>query len=197
MAYQLQTRTIEMDGCDPVEITSAYTPGGAYIGDEAWAQKLEELGIAPELRAPDNEVCSIGFCEREQKWYGWSHRAMWGFGIGDTVAKGDCAYTADTVDGLIEDYVGFFADVCDPDETRALLVPDYENNRVWVGEKHYVATMASSAEGVALAIECPEMLPQGQITMGGYWMGVGRGAWTARTLEDAKQMACDFAEGVG
>ena len=27
------------------------------------------------------------------KWYGWSHRAMYGFGIGDKVKKGDCAYT--------------------------------------------------------------------------------------------------------
>lgn len=26
------------------------------------------------------------------KWYGWSHRAMYGFGIGDKVKKGDCAY---------------------------------------------------------------------------------------------------------
>ena len=27
------------------------------------------------------------------KWYGWSHRATYGFGIGDKVKKGDCAYT--------------------------------------------------------------------------------------------------------
>ena len=26
------------------------------------------------------------------KWYGWSHRAVYGFGIGDKVKKGDCAY---------------------------------------------------------------------------------------------------------
>lgn len=26
------------------------------------------------------------------KWYGWSHRAVYGFGIGDTVKKGDVAY---------------------------------------------------------------------------------------------------------
>lgn len=26
------------------------------------------------------------------KWYGWSHRAMYGFGIGDKIKKGDCAY---------------------------------------------------------------------------------------------------------
>lgn len=27
--------------------------------------------------------CGLGFSEKEQKWYGWSHRAIQGFGIGD------------------------------------------------------------------------------------------------------------------
>lgn len=192
--YEMKECVIE--GLPPPYHMAAYTPDGAYIGTEEWAQKLEERGIVPELRAPDHNVCSIGFCEREQKWYGWSHRAMYGFGIGSKVERGDCAYTADTVDGLIEEYVAFFADVTDPEETRALLRPDYENNRVWVGQKSYQAKIANSPDGVALAIECPEMLPEGAITFGGYWMNVGRGEWTAETLEDARQMACDFAEGV-
>lgn len=29
-----------------------------------------------------------GFSEKEQKWYGFSHRAIYGFGVGD-VCKGD------------------------------------------------------------------------------------------------------------
>lgn len=32
---------------------------------------------------------SIGFSEDEQKWYGWSHRAIYGFGIGYEVKEGD------------------------------------------------------------------------------------------------------------
>lgn len=64
------------------------------------------------------KIHSIGFSEKEQKWYGWSHRAIYGFGIGSKVKKGDCAYTEE------------------------------------------------------------------------------RGEWTAKTLEDAKQMAMDFAKGV-
>jgi len=27
----------------------------------------------------------LGFSEKEQKWYGWSHRAIEGFGIGDMI----------------------------------------------------------------------------------------------------------------
>ena len=46
---------------------------------------------------------SIGFSEKEQKWYGWSHRAIYGFGIGSKIKKGDCGYkgkawTAKTLD---------------------------------------------------------------------------------------------------
>lgn len=31
----------------------------------------------------------MGFSDREQKWYGWSHRAVVGFGIGDMVFEVD------------------------------------------------------------------------------------------------------------
>lgn len=194
MSYEMRECIIE--GLPPPHHMAAYTPDGHYIGAEDWAQELERRGIAPTVRTDEDRVCSIGWCEREKKWYGWSHRAIYGFGIGSTVEKGDCAYTASTVDELMEDYVAFFADVSEPGETRAKLTPDYENNRVWVGETHYPAVMVSGGDGIVLAIEHPEMMPQGHITMGGYWMGVGRGAWTAHTLEDAKQMACDFAESV-
>lgn len=27
----------------------------------------------------------LGYSEKEQKWYGWSHRAVHGFGIGDMI----------------------------------------------------------------------------------------------------------------
>lgn len=32
---------------------------------------------------------SIGYSPRNAKWYGWSHRAVAGFGVGSTVKKGD------------------------------------------------------------------------------------------------------------
>ena len=40
---------------------------------------------------------SIGFSETEQKWYWWSHRAIYGFGVGSEVKKGDAGY--DPVEG--------------------------------------------------------------------------------------------------
>lgn len=41
-----------------------------------------------------SNVPSIGFSEEEQKWYGWSHRAIYGFGIGSEVKKGHAGYEA-------------------------------------------------------------------------------------------------------
>lgn len=66
------------------EMTSAFTPSGQYIGDSRIAFRLiVKRGIKPEYRTEHSNVCSIGFCEREQKWYGWSHRGICGFGVGD------------------------------------------------------------------------------------------------------------------
>lgn len=39
---------------------------------------------------------AIGFSEKEQKWYGWSHRAIYGFGIGDIPIE---CYPGKTVKG--------------------------------------------------------------------------------------------------
>ncbi len=75
-----------------VIIKSAYTMDGHYIGNPRTARYIVvKRGIKPELSDPIHKVCSIGFCEKEQKWYGWSHRAIYGFGIGDVVSEGDCA----------------------------------------------------------------------------------------------------------
>lgn len=63
---------------------SAFTPEGHYIGNPRDAFRLiVKRGIKPQLRTEHSKTCSIGFCERENKWYGWSHRGICGFGIGD------------------------------------------------------------------------------------------------------------------
>lgn len=65
-------------------IKSAYTSDGLYIGDPKMAHWLvAKRGIKPELRTETSQTCSIGFSEQQQKWFGWSHRGICGFGIGD------------------------------------------------------------------------------------------------------------------
>lgn len=70
---------------EPTRMKSAYTPSGAYIGNPKNARYLVKRGIIPELRTPDSNVCSIGYSPKDRKWYGWSHRAIYGFGIGSKI----------------------------------------------------------------------------------------------------------------
>ena len=90
--------------CDDFEIKWAVTKSGDYIGDPKTAHMLcKEKGIAPEKR-PGTSVCSIGFCQKDNKWYGWSHRAICSFGVGDVVKEGDCT----TESGYVDDYLKEF-----------------------------------------------------------------------------------------
>jgi hypothetical protein len=90
---------------------------GLYIGDIATAYSMSNL-VYLQGADYDSKVVAVGFNKEEKKWYGWSHRGKYGFGIGSTVREGDIAY----------------------------------NNEI--------------------------------------------GEWTAETLEDAKQMAIDFARSI-
>lgn len=68
----------------PIQMHSGYSLDGHYIGDIATTRHLcEKYGIKPELKSPDSKVCSIGFSEKHNKWFGWSHRAISGFTIGN------------------------------------------------------------------------------------------------------------------
>ena len=88
-----------------VIVKSAYTPNGSYIGDPKTAHYLiVKKGIKPEKANPTHNVCSIGFCEKEQKWYGWSHRAIYGFGIGSKVEEGDCCASSGYTEEYLEEH---------------------------------------------------------------------------------------------
>ena len=83
----------------------AYNPTGDFIGMSKFAHRLCKLrGIAPEKSKPEHSVCSIGFSEQEQKWYGWSHRAIFGFGIGHVVEEGSCTAESGWTDEWLKDH---------------------------------------------------------------------------------------------
>ena len=91
--YELRKEIVEVEGNDPLEWTMAYTPNGDYIGDPKTAHRLvAKRGIQPIKASDTNGVCSIGYSVKDGKWYGWSHRALYGFKVGSTCKKGDCHY---------------------------------------------------------------------------------------------------------
>jgi len=90
---------------DEITMKSAYTPEGHYIGNPKWAHRLcKTWGIKPGLLHPTNKVCSIGFNSKDGKWYGWSHRAICGFQIGDVVKEGDCCAMSGRTDKYLAEH---------------------------------------------------------------------------------------------
>jgi len=110
---------------EPLEIKVAYTPDGDYIGDSKWAYRLCKVrGIKPEKLKSEHSICSVGFCDREQKWYGWSHRAIYGFGIGSETKRGDCAYHATDKEDYLLDTIRFWTEDDHLEVTGALVYED-------------------------------------------------------------------------
>jgi hypothetical protein len=161
---------------------------GHYIGNEGRTRYLcEELGIAPELAHPRAKVCSVGFCDKEQKWYGWSHRAISGFGIGSVIRRGDCAYRAPTAEAYGQQILDFFCD----DET------------IYLNRTHRPTVDADGVRGVMIEATYSDTVPNERLRgtkfqrFCRYPEAFGKGEWVVETLEQARQAACDFADAVG
>ena len=90
---------------EPIWIATAYNSKDEYIGNLDWLEKLIKKGIVPEVisskKKNKDQPCSIGRSVLDGKWYGWSHRAIHGFEVGDKVKKGDCCASS----GLIDSYL--------------------------------------------------------------------------------------------
>jgi hypothetical protein len=85
--YDIKTEIWSIRGNDKTEVLAAYNKAGKYIGEPKTAKMLtEKFGIKQiEPANPEGTVCCIGFNPDKETWYGWSHRAICGFGKGDMV----------------------------------------------------------------------------------------------------------------
>jgi hypothetical protein len=173
--YRVERVTHHMaDGNNPVtDIKAYYALDGTYIGNRKTAMYLlKKKGIRHfEKRTKTSDGASIGYNPNEKKWYGWSHRAIFGFTIGSTCKIGDAHFNPSNEKEFIESLQDWHSD--DPD----IIISRAESQFGREG-------MIVSRKGSKLSTF--EAFPK-------EW---GKGKWTARTLEDAKQMAKDFAESV-
>jgi len=73
----------------------AFTPNGNRIGRSKDAYYLcKKRGLTKlQPSSKSSRQCSIG--KKDKKWYGWSHRAICGFGIGDMLFKERCPGATD------------------------------------------------------------------------------------------------------
>jgi len=130
VGYQVRTEEHSVgDDGEKVVVKFAHTvPGGDFVGNSLDAHRLFKRGIKPEKADPSDSICSIGFCILQQKWYGWSHRAICGFGIGDVVKEGDCTAASGWTDEYLEMHpdadkslpVGFTAKTLDDAKLMAI-----------------------------------------------------------------------------
>jgi hypothetical protein len=175
-------------GGDGLEMVCCYTPEtGEWIGDDKDAEFLcMELGLKniQKISKSPGSPCQIGFSEKEQKWYGWSHRAIFGFGIGSKCKKGSGGYIPVDESDSIADGLRFWDDEYYLN-VRAGEIEEVNGDRgVWITWDYNDTVPNKKLRGTSSSVfwTFPEVY--------------GRGEWTAKTLEDAKQMAAEFANGV-
>jgi hypothetical protein len=183
---------VALDDNDPgTEWKAAYSLiDGSYIGSCKDAEYFEEKGIMPQA-IPGNHVASIGFCKEEQKWYGWSHRAVFGFGIGSKVKKGDCAYKPTDPQDMLDDMIRFWVD----DENESVTADVITKQEMDVEDPH------GDRDGVGILLEVERIRKKdNKLLTSTHWNPYpdkwARGEWEAKTIDDAKQMAIDFARSV-
>ncbi len=81
----------DMPPDDTMTTDVARTKTGDYIGDPSAAAYLcGKLGIAPDPPRKGASVCNYGWSEKHERYFGWSHRAVVGFALGDMVFDEDC-----------------------------------------------------------------------------------------------------------
>lgn len=142
------------------------------------------------------DVCSIGWSPSTKKWYGWSHRAISGFTIGSKVTKENAAFIPSDKNSFIENLLKFWElppdgswNVFEESGFKKKLIKYEETEHSELGpglEVKYKTSFFGKQEG------------RSSYTRTSFepFIQWGKGEWTAKTLEDAKQMAIDFAKGV-
>lgn len=102
---------------DPVDRTTKNMP--TYADGRAKVTHTEWLGIkndGPGKASNGNTISSYGK-STNGKWYGWSHRAMYGFKVGDKITPTDAGnvdkepYTIKTDDQAMQAAIDFAEDV--------------------------------------------------------------------------------------
>lgn len=160
---------------------------GSYltrVGMEDEVKFLLKYGITEQVQDGygNPTTCCIGFNPKESKWYGWSHRAIYGFGIGSEIKQGDCGFEPSNKEEFIEMSMAFWGN----SEYALNGVEEYteKKNGILIQYTYNNEVPNESLRGTLYTHFCE------------YPKKWGKGKWVAKTIEEAKQMAIDFAESV-
>lgn len=149
-----------------------------HVGLEKDIKFLADREITQEL------THGVGFSPKDGKWYGWSpHRAIYGFKIGSTCEKGDCHYVGSNIEEQELAAIKFWLDD-DHLNVRSEGIVEIEGKQYFNIKWEYTNDIPN--EKLRGTTSCVTRL----VTES------GKGEWTAKTMDDAKQMAVDFNEKV-
>ena len=162
-----------------------------HVGLEGEIKWLLKRGITEHLQSINGGSMQLGFNPDEQKWYGWSHRALYGFTTGSECKKGSCHYQADNKENFAEACLGF-----------------WQGDEYSVGDDKYEFTKGSDyygdelVDGVLVTYTYNDKVPNEKLrgskseNFSPFPDKWGKGEWVATNMVEAKEMACDFAKGV-
>jgi hypothetical protein len=160
-----------------------------FVGSEANLMFLLKFGITEQIQSHHEEkgsTASIGFNPITQKWYGWSHRAIYGFGIGSVCQRGMAGFKEKSKEDFVEQELIVLQYLCkDSPKIEKVGIKEHTVNGVEgvITEYHIGIDLVESSK---ISVSC-EFQP---------YPPLGKGEWTARTLSEAKEMAINFAEDV-
>ncbi len=148
-----------------------------HVGMEYTIKHLATFEITEEL------THGVGFSLKDGKWYGWSHRAIYGFKVGSACNKGDCHYKGSDLKEQEDAAIGFWTDEHHKN-VRCDGVVEQDNEKYFDIKWNYSGDVPNKKLRNTISGNLHHI------------KDLGRGEWTAKTMEDAKQMAIDFNEGV-
>lgn len=129
----LEEYKIKIEESSGIKMIFVYNKDDKYIGTlEDFKMYIEKFGLSQIQTFKNNKTCSIGFNEEKQRWYGWSHRGICSFGIGDIVEEGSCCASSGYVDEYVKEHsdedlslpVGFKAETLEDAKRMAIAFAD-------------------------------------------------------------------------
>lgn len=145
---------------------------------------LYKYGITENIFSTfgQGDPINVGYSPSDNKWYGWSHRAIFGFTEGSKCKLGNVQFSPSNKEEFKKDLYNFWAEDVDVKSVEIEETKEYDEEKGSTVEGVVLSIMNNNGFGHESFYEYPET-----------W---GKGEWTAKTMEDAKEMAIDFAENI-
>ncbi len=129
----LEEYKIKIEETTGIKMIFVYNKDDKYIGTlKDFEMYIEKFGLSQIQTYNNKNVCSIGFNEEKQRWYGWSHRGICSFGIGSVVEEDSYCASSGWTEEYLQEHpdenlslpVGFKAETLEDAKRMAIAFAD-------------------------------------------------------------------------